>query len=126
MGVVQRLLGFGGQFERRTAVTSSSLSSASSSSSFYKSYMSSVLFLTTLQGFWMPWILIHHQPQGTHPSMIHLEMSTSQLMVKCPLPRISFSCPQNKSELSGNPSSVRPINCDVHIHIYIIIPLISK
>ncbi|XP_046632573.1 carbonic anhydrase-related protein 10-like [Daphnia pulicaria] len=66
MGVVQRLLGFGGRFERRTAVTSSSLSSSSSSSSssFYKSYMSSVLFLTALQGFWMPWILIHHQPQG--------------------------------------------------------------
>ncbi|KAK4023014.1 hypothetical protein OUZ56_008452 [Daphnia magna] len=64
MGLVQRLLGSGGQFETRTTVTSAS--SFLFSLSFVKAYMSSLLFVTALQGFWMPWILIHHQPQVYH------------------------------------------------------------
>lgn len=103
MGVVQRLLGFGGRFETRTTVTSSSLSSSSSSSSssLYKAYMSSVLFFTALQGFWMPWILIHHQPQGTHPS-IHpcpnVNKPIDEGNVHCL--RSPFLALKNKSEFS--------------------------
>ena len=82
MGVVRRLLGLAGRFKTRTATTRTVSGSSSSSSSTYKT-SSSLLFLTALQGFWMPWILIHHQPQGKKLPAPLRSSSAQSVVIRC-------------------------------------------